>query len=84
MKLLTKGVLLQVENIYEKEKIDGKTQEVYKGFEPIGKVILSNVEGVKKGDQIQVNPYGGSEIKTLGSKKHRLLVIEERDLLICL
>lgn len=83
MRLLTKGVLLQVENIYEKEKIDGKIVDVYKGFKPEGKVILSTVESVKKGDEIQVNPYGGSEIKTLSSKKHRLLVIEERDLLLC-
>ena len=84
MKLVCIGVLLQVENIYEKETVEGKKQEVYKGFKPQGKVILSNVEGVKKGDTIQVNPYGGSEIQTLGNKKHRFLVIEERDLLICL
>ena len=84
MKLLTKGVLLQVENKYEKEIIDGKKQEVFKGFEPQGKVVLSTVDTVKKGDSIQVNPYGGSEIQSLGTKKHRFLVIEERDLLISL
>lgn len=82
MKLLTPGVLLQVENIYEKEKIDGKSTDVYKGFKPEGKVVLSNVAGVIKGDTIQVNPYGGSEIQALSTKKYRFLVIEERDLLI--
>lgn len=82
MELLTKGVLLQVENIYEKEEVDGKKQDVYKGFHPEGKVVLSTVEGVKKGDRIQVNPYGGSEVGTIGTKKHRFLVIEERDLLV--
>lgn len=84
MKLLTAGVLLQVRNIYKKEVIEGKKQQVYKGFEPEGKVVLSSVENVKKGDIIQVNPYGGSEIQSLGNKKYRFLVIEERDLLICL
>lgn len=83
MKLLTRGVLLKVENIYAKEKVEGKTQEIYKGFEPKGTVVLSTVEGIKKGDEIQVNPYGGSEIQSLGNKKFRFLVIEERDLLIC-
>jgi hypothetical protein len=82
MQLLTKGVLLQVENVYEKEIVEGKKVDTYKGFKPEGKVVLSNVEGVKKGDIIQVNPYGGSEIGTLGTKKHRFLVVEERDLLI--
>lgn len=82
MKLLNKGVLLQVENIYEKEVVDGKKQEVYKGFKDEGKVIVSNHEGIKKGDIIVCNPYGGSEVKSLGSKKHRLLFIESRDLLV--
>lgn len=84
MKLLNPSVLLQVKNIYAKEVIDGKKQEVYKGFASEGKVVLSNADGVKKGDIIQVNPYGGSEIQSLGNKKYRFLVIEERDLLICL
>ena len=82
MKLLTKGVLLQLENQYETEVIDGKKTEVFKGFGSEGKVILSTVEGLKKGDFIQVNPYGGSEVPSLGTKKHRLMVIEERDLLL--
>lgn len=84
MKLITKGILLQVENVYEKETVDGKKQDVYKGFKPQGKVILSNIDSVKKGDTVQVNPYGGSEIETLGTKKNRFLVIEERDCLITL
>lgn len=84
MRLLTRGVLLKAENIYEKEVIDGKKQDVYQGFKPEGKVVLSNVEGIKKGETIQVNPYGGSEVQSLGTKKNRFLVIEERDLLISL
>lgn len=84
MKLLTNGVLLKVENIYTKEIVEGKKQEVYKGFYPYGTVVLSTVDGVEKGDKIQVNPYGGSEIQSLGNKKFRFLVIEERDLLISL
>lgn len=84
MKLITKGVLLKVENIYAKETVDGKKQDVYKGFYPYGTVVLSNVDGVKKGDTIQVNPYGGSEIESLGNKKFRFLIIEERDMLIVL
>lgn len=84
MRLLTRGVLLKAENIYEKEVIDGKKQDVYQGFKPEGKVVLSNVEGIKKGETIQVNPYGGSEVQSLSTKKNRFLVIEERDLLISL
>lgn len=84
MRLLTKGILLKVENIYEKEVIDGKKQDVYQGFKPEGVVVLSSVEGVKKGETVQVNPYGGSEIQSLSTKKNRFLVIEERDLLIAL
>jgi len=82
MRLLTKGVLLQLENHYETELVDGKKTEVFKGFPSEGKVVLSTVEGLKKGDFIQVNPYGGSEVPRLATKKYRFMVIEERDLLI--
>ena len=36
MRLLTKGILLKVENIYEKEVIDGKKQDDYKGIKKEG------------------------------------------------
>lgn len=77
-KLLGDNVLLQVENIYE--KVDGK--EVLKDFSREGKVLQSNVEDVKKGDKVYYLPFGGVQIDTMCTKKHRILCIPAEDVIM--
>jgi len=45
-------------------------------------VFYSNTNGLEKGDRVLVNPWGGSEIESLQTKKNRFLVIEQRDILV--
>ena len=68
-------VLVRAENIYEKE--DGK--EMWKGVKPSGKVLVSNVEEVKKGDTVYFTPFSGVEIADMSDKKYRVLVLDIED-----
>ena len=68
-------ILVRAENIYEKE--DGK--EMWKGVKPSGKVIVSNVEEVKKGDTVYFTPFSGVEIADMSDKKYRVLVLDIED-----
>lgn len=82
------GIVFKATCHYEMEEVlDSKTnrlkkQETYKGFGNEGTVHYSNVEGLKKGDTVLVNPWGGSEIASLATKKNKFLVIEKRDILV--
>ena len=84
MQVINKGIIFKTECIYEKEVVEPgkKAVEVYKGFKNEGTVVDSNMEEVKKGDTVQVNPWGGSEVTSLATKKHKFLVIEARDVLV--
>lgn len=76
------GIVFKTECHYEKEVIEGKKQDVYKGFSNEGVVYYSNIANLEKGDRVQVNPWGGAEISSLATKKHKFLVIERRDILV--
>jgi co-chaperonin GroES (HSP10) len=84
MEVINEGIVFRTECIYAKEVIEEgkKPVEVYKGFKNEGIVVSSSVENLKKGDKVLVNPWGGSEIASLGTKKHKFLVIEKRDILV--
>jgi co-chaperonin GroES (HSP10) len=82
MEVVNSGIVFKAECHYEKEEVAGKKQDVYKGFSNEGVVFVSNVEGLKKGDKVMVNPWGGSEINSLATKKNKFLVIEKRDILV--
>jgi len=82
MEMVIPGIVFKATCHYEKEEVNGKKQEVYKGFSNEGTVFYSNVDGLKKGDTVLVNPWGGSEIASLSTKKNKFLVIEKRDILV--
>lgn len=82
MEVINPGIVFKTECIYEKEIVDGKKIDVYKGFKNEGVAVVSNIPRLKKGSRVLVNPWGGSEIPSLSTKKHRFLVIEERDILL--
>lgn len=76
MRVLGNRALVKAENIFEKEA--GK--EVWKGIKPKGKVLISNVEGLKKGDDVYFTPFSGVEIAELSDKKYRALVVDAEDI----
>lgn len=87
MEMINPGIVFKATCVYEMEtaldeKGKPRKEEVYKGFSNEGTVFYSNVEGLKKGDSVMVNPWGGSEIASLATKKNRFLVIESRDILV--
>jgi len=82
MEMVIPGIVFKAECHYAKEVVDGKKQEVYRGFSNEGVVFYSNTNGLEKGDRVLVNPWGGSEIESLQTKKNRFLVIEQRDILV--
>lgn len=85
-------VLLQAENIYEKEEyLDEKskrmkTREVFKDFSREAK-ILAKGEGefadkLKVGAKVYYLPYGGVEVEHLSNKKHRVICIPADDVFL--
>ncbi len=84
MDMINPGIVFKATCVYEKEVVEPgkKPVEVYKGFLNEGTVFYSNIEALKKGDTVIVNPWGGSEISSLTTKKNRFLVIESRDILV--
>jgi len=82
MEMVIPGIVFKADCYYEKEDVNGKKQDVYKGFSNEGVVFYSNVAALKKGDSVLVSPWGGAEIASLSTKKNRFLVIEQRDILV--
>lgn len=82
MDMVNPGIVFKTECHYEKEEVNGKKQDVYKGFSNEGTVFFSNLNGIEKGDKVLVNPWGGSEIASMSTKKNKFLVIESRDVLV--
>lgn len=82
MHMVIPGILFKTECRYEKQVVNGKKEDVFQGFSNEGEVVFSNVEGLKKGDRVLVNPWGGAEVGSMSTKKHKFIIIEQRDVLL--
>lgn len=67
-------VLLQVPIIIVKNGTEEREEPSQEG-----KVMASNVEGVKKGQTVFFNPYGAVSVNSLKTKKAIVLIVDAED-----
>ena len=82
MKPYLNKCIVQIEKEYKKEK--GKPVILEDGSQAYdlsqeGKVISSNIEGIKKGDIVITNYRGGMPVQKLENKKSVTVIFEEDD-----
>lgn len=85
-------VLLQAENIYEKEDYYDekthrpKTREVFKDFSREAKILAKGTgefaDKLKVGSKVYYLPYGGVEIDKLSNKKYRVICVPADDVFL--
>ena len=78
MQTLGNRVLLSVEKVITKNPDGSENLDIKK----IGKVVLSDNEQLKKGDEVYFNPFGGIKVDHLETKKALFLVTDFEDIFL--